>query len=345
MPSLLPFTPLDQNREWLGGRYQYPDKFRDGRVVIQPEVILWLELPRGVLLATTFVDPRNPASFAETLEEALRKPGEGLPRRPARIRVPDERMAGELRQSAGGIPIVVAPVPELDAIYAKLIETVGGMEPEPSYLSDGAISATVVKEFFSAAAPLFQAAPWRRVQEHQVLRVDIPHFDIEKACLTVIGAGRESLGILLFRSIHDFVSFGSAVANATPSEAGDWIVMRSLSFDGKKGMPPSLIGEIKQHRWPIAGAKAYPALICIDEDMHPVEPEARDYQIMTACAQAFTSFFARHHRIFAVDAPEAICEVFTSPDDVTVTLTAPYDPEEIVNANRALGGDDALDDD
>ncbi|HSY51444.1 MAG TPA: SEC-C domain-containing protein [Thermoanaerobaculia bacterium] len=346
MPSLLPFTPLDQNREWLGGRFPFPDTFRDGRGVIQPDVIIWMEMPRGVLLGVTLVDPRKPVSFAETLEDALRSPKEGSPRRPARIRVPDERTAGELRGAAGGIPIVVAAVPELDAVFTELIEKMdndeeGKKATQPTYLGGGDIPATVVKDFFSAAALLFRATPWRHVAEYQVLRVDIPRFDIENACLSVIGAGRESLGILLFRSIHDFLTFGSTAVS--PSVTGG-IVMRSLSFDRKKGMPLSLIREIEQHRWPIAGAKAYPALICIDKEMSPIEPEEEDYRIMTACAHVFAAFFASHRRIFAVDAPEQVCEVF-SADDVTVTITAPYDPDEIAEADRALGDDDALDDD
>jgi hypothetical protein len=343
MPSLLPFTPLDPQCEWLGGRYMFPQTYRDGSGVIQPEVVLWLELPSGLLLGTTLINPLQPVSFAETLEEALRKPVKGLPRRPARIRVPDERMAKELRQAAVGIPITVAPVPELDATYAKLTETMAAQEPTPSYFGDGDISEAVVKEFFSTAALLFQAAPWRHVQEHQILRVGIPRFDIEDACLSVIGGGRESSGLLLFRSIQDFLSFGSM---ASPNLSGAGIAMRSLSFDRKKGMPPSLIREIQQHRWPIAGAKAYPALVCADAETSPVEPEERDYRIMTACTQAFLAFFARHRLVFDADAPDQVCELFTNDDDVTVALVAPDFIEELAaGIDMALNGYDPLDDD
>lgn len=308
---------------------------------------MWLELPSGVLLGSTLINPLNPLTFAETLEEALRNPAEGLPRRPARIRVPDERTARELRKSAGGIPIIVAPVPEVDEAFAELAEAMESRESTPTYLSDGDISEAVVKELFSAAALLFRAAPWRHVEEYQVLRVDIPSFDIENACLSVIGAGRESLGILLFRSIGDFLTFGSAVVNPNRTGAGGAIVMRSLSFDRKKTMPPSMIREIEQHRWPIAGAKAYPALICIDAEISPVEPAEHDYRIMTACTQAFLAFFVRNRLIFDTDAPDQVCELFTTDDDVTVTLTAPDFTDEMAAADveSTLDDDDALDDD
>jgi len=342
MPSRLPFVPLDQQCEWIGSRYTFPDKVRDGDSVIQPQVIIWLELPRGVLLATTLINPRNPVSFAETLEETLRNPAEGLPRRPARIRVPDERLAKELRKSAGGIPIIVAPVPEVDAVFAELTEATAGQEPTPTYLGDGDIQPAVVKDFFSAAVLLFRAAPWRHVQEYQVLRVDIPRFDIADACLSVIGSFRESEGILLFRSIADYLVFGSTVIKPNRTGTGG-IAMRSLSFDRKKIMPPSMVREIEQHRWPIAGPKGYPALICVDAEMSLVVPEEHDYRIMTACAQAFVAFFARHRRIFATDAPDQICESLTSDDDVTVTLTAPDFTEELTDVANFEG--DELDDD
>ncbi|HXH38766.1 MAG TPA: SEC-C metal-binding domain-containing protein [Thermoanaerobaculia bacterium] len=332
MPSPLPFTPREQNCEWIGSRYTFPEKVRDGDAVIQPQVIMWLELPRGVLLGSTLVNPRNPVSLAETLEEALRNPIEGLPRRPARIRVPDQRMARELRRAAAGIPIIVAPVPELDAAFAELSEELGGLESTPTYLGDGDIAPAVVKDFFSAAVLLFRAGPWRHVQEHQVLRVDIPRFEIENACLSVIGAGRESEGILLFRSIQDFLTFGSTTVNPELISAGAGIAMRSLSFDRKKTMPPSMIREIEQHRWPIAGAKAYPALLCFDAQMSAIEPAEHDYRIMTACTQAFVSFFARHRHIFAADAPDQVCESLTSDNDLTVTLTAPDFTEELAAA-------------
>ncbi len=100
--------------------------------------------------------------------------------------------------------------------------------------------------------------------------------------------------------------------------------MRSMSFGRKKELPPSLIREIEQHRWPVAGAKAYPTLFCVDREMNPVPAVARDYRIMTACARAFLTFFDGHRDLFEADYPETIRETITDDGDVAVTLTAPY---------------------
>jgi hypothetical protein len=44
MPSRLPFTPLDQNCEWIGSRYTLPEKVRDGDTLIQPQVTADVEI-------------------------------------------------------------------------------------------------------------------------------------------------------------------------------------------------------------------------------------------------------------------------------------------------------------
>lgn len=314
--------------EWVGGRYRLPAGIRDGDAVIRPEVILWLELPGDLLIGSTLVDPRKPVSAADSLEEAMKRPAGQSPRRPARIRVADERMAAELRSAAGAIPIAVAPVPELDAAFGELAAQMAQEVPEPSYLGDGDIAPAAIGELFQAASILFRIAPWRSAGDEQVLRVDIPHFGIDCACLSVIGAAGESFGLLLFRSIDDYHAFVLAAegdhGRAEGSPLPGVVSMRSLSFDGKKEIPPSMLDEIEQHRWPVAGAKAYPTLFCLDAAQAPVATTGDDVRIMTACTRAFLAFFARNRDLFAMEDPEPVCETSSGEDDVAVTITAPY---------------------
>jgi len=115
--------------EWLGAYYLYPKPLRDGDAVVQPDVVLWLEMPSGALVGTTVIDPRRTLSFGETLERAMRRPLKGPPRRPARIRVPEARLEKELGDAAAGIPVVIAPVPELNATYLRLSAELGAFKP------------------------------------------------------------------------------------------------------------------------------------------------------------------------------------------------------------------------
>lgn len=127
MSRLIPF-PGRPEVEWLGGRYRLPHRVRDGELAFQPDVILWLELPRRALVGSTVVSPDEPVSLPQSLEAAMRRPADGSPRRPTRIRVADRRTADELGPAAAGIPIAVAPVPELDAAFEELL--FDGYEPE-----------------------------------------------------------------------------------------------------------------------------------------------------------------------------------------------------------------------
>jgi len=339
MPSLPRIPARPPKREWLGGRYSLPIDIHEGKKVFHPDCIMWLELPDRLVVGSTLIDPREPVMLAEMLDNAMLRPAIGPPRRPARIRVASEEMARELRGTAGDIPIVVAPVPELDAAFEELRAMVE-RSSNPTYLDGGATSPAVIAEFFAAASLIFHAAPWNLVQDQQIIRVDIPAYDIHDACLSVIGAVRESLGLLLFRSIDDFVAF--APRQVRKREPGHPIVLRSLSFDPRKAMPKSLLREIRKHRWPIAGAAGYPALLCFDAEMEQLQATERDFRIMTACTHAFLSFFERHGVIFDIDEPEQTIEVFTADDGVTVTLTAPHPELDALEDDEGELFDDEL---
>src|ERR1700760_131940 len=148
MPS---FLKRAQKHEWIGGRYAFPAQIREGKEAFRPECIIWLEMPDCLLVSSTVIDPRYPATLTETLSEAMLRPAVGPPRRPARIRVPHEAMANELRMEIEGIPIAVAPVPELDAAFAELC-AMAEREANPTYLDDGATSPAIVARLFAVAS-------------------------------------------------------------------------------------------------------------------------------------------------------------------------------------------------
>jgi hypothetical protein len=312
--------------EWIGGRFRFPLPFREGDELIHSEVVLWLELPSLLLVGSVMTDPRTPISFRETLDTAIERPAVGEPRRPTRIRVSDAGLAEELR-GADGIPIVVAPVPELDEVFADMVDEIAESQ-EPSYFGDGEITPAVIAELFAVARLLFRVAPWRQVSDQQIVRVDIPAYDIADACLSVIGAAGESFGLLLFRSIEDFDRFGTSTIDPSDPSDGE-PAMRSLSFDRKKDLPPPMLREIEHNRWPVAGPKAYPVVISVNAQMQPLPTTERDVRIMTACTRAFLSFFEQHRDVFTgenalTEDMEPVSTSFTGDDNVTVTLTASY---------------------
>jgi hypothetical protein len=314
-----------EETEWIGARYTSPHPVQDGDSVFHADVFLWMELPRGVLLVVRASDPRTPVTLAESLEEAMQRPGEGAPRRPSWIRVAGERDAVELRRTAGGIPIVVAPVPELDAVFEELNAATA---PEPSYLGHGTIAPQLVGALFQAADLLFRTAPWKRLSDRQILRVDIPSLGIDGACLSIIGAAGESFGLLLFSSLEDYDSFIEAASGAHPEEppavpGKGPVALRSLSFNAGDDLPESLLREIDEHRWLVAQPHAYPTFFCLGKGHTPRRVTESDVRITTAVTRAFVAFYLRHPNLFDSDDLTPV-RLTSEEDGLQITLTAPY---------------------
>jgi hypothetical protein len=303
---------MSDELEWLGARY--PLSANDDTSA----VFLWLELPTDVMVAAIVARPEVP-TIAESLTIALNEPAAGRPRRPSRIRVADEKVARTLRRAAAGIPIVVAPVPELDAVFDDFTQTADEIL-EPSFLGDGTIEPEYVYSLFSAAAALHRVAPWREVADQQVVRIDIPALGIDGAVLSVIGAAEESHGLLLFRSIDDFDRFGDG--ERLPADGQP--ALRSLSYTERKMLPPPMIAEIEEYRWPLAEEDAIPTVLVVDAALQSLDVTEVDMHLLTITTRAFLSFFAKYRAMFRSEEPNVVQWDYTDKDNVTVRITAPF---------------------
>lgn len=313
-----------------------PGKLQRELATSQPEVVLWLELPGSVVVSLRVIDPESPLRFEETLAEAMRDPVEGPARTPRRIRVPDQALADALAGTIGPeTTVVVAPVPELDTVFAQIMGGITTVDIVETYLADGDIPAGVVAGFFSAASAYYRAAPWHDILDREVVRIDIPALGVEGRCLSIIGAAGEGPGFVLHPSVEDFVAFSTrpvpipteeALRKAPPPPESRTL---SLSFERKKELPPSLLEEIEEHGWEVASANAYPYVTALDVDVLEHSTTEHDYRIVTACMRAFLAFFAGHLQLFRPHPAEATSVSFDVGDSVTVTITAPYESELI----------------
>lgn len=148
--------------EWVGGRIVTPFYITEDDPY-RPEMILWMELPDGLVVGSRLIDPAGPpVSFAESLQETMDTPMVGPPRRPERVRVADKTLAAEVRAVAREIDVVVAPTPELQDLLEEMGASLPGEgEVAPSYFEDGRISAALVEMLFRAAAQLYAVASRR----------------------------------------------------------------------------------------------------------------------------------------------------------------------------------------
>lgn len=272
--------------EWIGARVVLPTYVLEPKP-FRPEMILWLEMPTGLVVGSTSVDPNGPpVSFADTFFEAARRPLTGQPRRPRNVRVASRNIAAELVPVAlQGIMVCVAPTPEIDALVEKLMQQPAAADDvdTASYLEDGRVSEQAVADMFVAAQFLYAVAPWEIMYDSQTLRLDIPAYNVEGACVSIIGNLGESFGILIFPSQKAWESFGNSRGKSRRTgriELGTRLL--SFEFDPAESVPARMRREIEDHGWSVDGPWAYPRVVHRDRDGTPRPLTQRDVEIATA---------------------------------------------------------------
>ncbi len=132
--------------------------------------------------------------------------------------------------------------------------------------------------------------------------------------------------MLVFPSVHGFKQFLKATATGAIEEWTDALgsELLAVTFESATELPPSMLREAMEHRWPVATADAYPLVQRRAPDGKPLPLVERDFQIATACALSFTALFTRHAVIFESATFDAVCESYFNDDDLEVRFTAPY---------------------
>ena len=312
--------------EWVGGTLLPPFFVTEGEPY-RPELVVWMDLPSGLVVGHHLQDPKAPVEFGATLTGAMERPLAGPPRRPARIRVATSRLAESVRRAAASdLEIVVAPTPELDEVLEAMRRAPQSDDaPDQSYLEQGRVSAETIADLFRAAELVYRMAPWKTMDEQQLVRVDVPRFGVSGACLSVIGGAGESFGLILFPSLEAFEAFASTVQTPDAGRIDLGTTVLSLNFERGADLPESMRREIGKHGWSVAGARAYPMVVHRDRDGVPRPLSERDIKLTAALATAFGSFFSKNKGVFQSDDGVPISESSSDEGDVTVRLTYPYE--------------------
>lgn len=310
----------------------------------RPEAVIWLELPSELIVGWTLADPEAPPSFADTLREAMRRPHAGPPRRPARVRVADEALAGQARAALGErTEVVVAPTPELDLLIRSFAESLVKGDEGESYLEDGRVPPAAVERLFRAAQALYRIAPWTVANDGQIIRLDVLELGVRGAAISIIGALGESFGFLVFPSLTAFDGFaraaermmGRARRRSPPERIDLGSTVLSLTFERARDLPPSMRREILKHGWPVAGTDAYPRVAQRERDGITRPLGEKDVQLAAACASALAAFVIKHGELFTGERLIPVSETYTGETGLTVRLTTPHESFETFENDEA----------
>ena len=338
-------APAGARREWVGGRFTAPMHITGEATPYRPTLVAWIELPDGIVVGNGLAKPNEErGALGRALAEAMQRPLVGPARRPSSIRVADAELGAEVKTVVGDlIRVTIAPTPELDelanAMFDSFTKPVGARAggarggEEPSYFENGRVSPAAVAHLFAAAHLLRRTAPWELASDQHVLRLDIPDLGVDGACVSIIGALGQNLGLLVFPSLARYEKFLDAASRprrkSSRIDVGtSWL---SLTLVPGAELPAPMRCEAVEHAWPVADANSYPHVEHRDRDGLPRPLVDRDIRIASACAISLSTFFMMNHEAIASEDVEPICQSFTDEEDRIVRLTLPYEAFPLFN--------------
>lgn len=312
---------------WIGGRFPAPFSI-EAPTPARPDVVVWLDATHDQLLVLDLAEP-DPSGFelAEYLVAALEKP----PRvAPTLVRVANRTMAEQIRGVLpAGIPIEVAPTPELDHVARLMFERLNAEPEAPSYLERGTIVAELLECMFRESATLHRLAPWKRLSDADVIQLDVPELAISGACVSIVGASKRNYGFLLFDSFSDYDEFASHAplisrSKGKPLDFGTDFL--SLGYESRTDVPDDMLAEVAEHGWVVAGERAYPVLLAVQRDGTGRSPVTRDVQAICAAAHAVTTLLSEHRAALSQQGAEPIVEtmIVRTPAPIEVSLRFPH---------------------
>jgi len=284
--------------EWLVGIATLPMYVTENGKAYQPSVIVWMDAATEMIIHTAIVSPHDALGAASShLRGIVERPATGRLTVPGRIRVASPELADVLRrESLDRIEVVCAPVPELEAAIESLTERLAPSDEEPDlhYLGADATAAEIAA-MFHAAARLYATRPWETVpSDTSLIGITSQPLGLRDAVISVIGQARQVYGVLLFASLDDFYQFVDASDRTSQGEPASYPCHLALTYARRSELGPTLRAEIAANRWKVAGARAYPVVLALDEDGAARNPTRNELLQMEAIAEALVGVLGVH---------------------------------------------------
>jgi tetratricopeptide (TPR) repeat protein len=193
--------------------------------------------------------------------------------RPAVLHVTDERLAAALAEALAGCDTSVEIVPELPALNTciDLLAEGVGQDNTPGALDAPGVTIERLRAFADAAAHFFRAAPWRYLDDGDLVRVEAPKAGKGLSLFAVMGSAGQQFGLGFFASVK---RYRDMMAGASPEElfkeGSEWAVYFSPPWE----TPAHDLLAWDRYELPLASPTAYPAAIRLDVHRDPLRPDA-----------------------------------------------------------------------
>jgi len=193
--------------------------------------------------------------------------------RPRAVRVQDERFADMLREPLDSLAISIAVVDKLPAVVAFVDALVDSMEepPLPAALDAPGVTPARLAAFADAAKRFFDAAPWRHLQDADLIKIEEPKAGRGLALCGVLGSAGEVFGLGFFSSVTQYHQImDEAPIETILEDGGEWAVYFSPPWETAFGD----LDAWETLQLPLASDLAYPTAIRLHPSRGPQRPDA-----------------------------------------------------------------------
>lgn len=179
------------------------------------DCILWVDGSQGMVRAMDVVTPEiGPEAVVRTLLRAMEQPhNPGLPARPKKIVVRDRELLFFLRGVLQELDITLEYVPELPLIDEIFRGLQDAMESRPPQLP-----APYAEPVISKAYELWHDAPWEVLADHEIIAIELNHWDVDTLYASVMGMLGMEFGVLLYRSLDSLKQFRQRAVDQSSME-------------------------------------------------------------------------------------------------------------------------------
>ncbi|TAE53536.1 MAG: hypothetical protein EAZ76_15305 [Nostocales cyanobacterium] len=174
----------------------------------QGDCIVWVDGSQGIVRGMDIVPASiGPEAVVRTLMRAMEHPqSPAKPGRPQKIVVKDREIQFYLRGVLQDLDIAIEYTPELpliDELFRSLTDTIDRQVPNlpPQY----------AEILMKKADEVWEAAPWKFLEEQQILSIEINKWDVGTLYASIMGMLGMEYGILFYRSEDSLKRFRADV--------------------------------------------------------------------------------------------------------------------------------------